>query len=203
MNSYDHPLEAGSLPLSLTDLYLPAFNQRIDVGALPPRLRRCRFEQFNQDLRPNVLPVSLTELRLGDEYTFPVTAAAFHHITSLTLLELGSSFRHPLEQDCLPANLIELNLGCRFNHTIAERVLPSSLQRLRALSCQFQPKALPDDCEFYVIDEMKCYHDDMIEWYEMEYGNHEMDKVYRIDDDGNEVPDSVLRNTRRQRYNIR
>ena len=200
VNCYDHPLEAGSLPLSLTDLYLPAFNQRIDVAALPPRLRRCRFERFNQDVRPNVLPMSLTELRVGDEYTFPVTAAAFHHLTSLTLLELGSSFRHRLEHDCLPANLIELNLGRQYNHTIAERVLPSSLRRLRALYCHFQPKALPDDCEFCVIDEMKCYQDDAIEYYQ-KYGNHDTDKVYRLDDDGNEVPNAVWCNTLRQRYN--
>ncbi|GAM21967.1 hypothetical protein SAMD00019534_051420 [Acytostelium subglobosum LB1] len=132
-NSFDQPINPGSLPSSLTSIHLGyQFNHMIIHGTLPSSLKSLEFsDRFNQCIAPGVLPMSLTKLTMG--FLFEQTLEPGALPSSLLELRFGtySKYRQPFVAGTLPPSLKHLSLGSNYSEPIVSGALPDSLTYLK------------------------------------------------------------------------
>lgn len=166
---FNHPLEVGMLPKTLTHLkFGTSYNCPLNEGVLPETLIHLTFgSSYNQPLGPDVLPQSITELRFGYAFNQPLvnslpkklTQLAFTYnsvfnqsledvlpdsLTQLTF-QKGCLFNQPLLQDTLPKGLLLLDLSSYYNVPLEPGVLPKSLTHLKFqyYNQPLEPNVLP------------------------------------------------------------
>ncbi|KAF2078488.1 hypothetical protein CYY_000238 [Polysphondylium violaceum] len=100
---YTFPLEAGVLP-NLTSLVLNLFNHPLDIGVLPSSLTSLKLPQFMQSLKPYALPNKLEQLQMY--FINQPTIACYSLPDSLTLLKLNN-FKGSFEL-CQPLNHLKI-----------------------------------------------------------------------------------------------
>ena len=136
---YSQQLSNGLLPPAITELQLSPY-YRIPNGALPPALTALSFRsrmfgtvgQFTfargalETLEKKELLNSRALRALASEHVDINTLAAMWP-PSLTKLELGSLYKHPIPPDSLPPSLTALDLGIGNTHTLAPHTLPALL----------------------------------------------------------------------------
>jgi hypothetical protein len=103
-NGFNHPIESGVLPDSLTQILFESFNCQLDSRTLPKNLTSLSLSSFTQRIEKNMFPPSLKYLSFG-------------------------IWNRPLEIDSLPQNLQTLHFD-EYNHPLTPGILPSTIRSL-------------------------------------------------------------------------
>ncbi|KAF2073652.1 hypothetical protein CYY_005037 [Polysphondylium violaceum] len=147
-SDYSYPLHIGVIPSSVINLSLRLFNQPLLPGQIPFGVESLRFLEFNEPIKQGDLPESLTHLDLGYCFNRNITPNSLP--SSLTHLEFKYTFNQPLAPHSLPPNLKILNLGSSFEQKINTHSIPKHVVKVVFGSFDQEiltPGIIPDSVE--------------------------------------------------------
>ncbi|EGC40567.1 hypothetical protein DICPUDRAFT_146560 [Dictyostelium purpureum] len=146
--SFDQPLKAGDLPISLEELTLFSFDQPLQPNVLPPQLKKLVVIFFNQPLSPGVFPESITDLTM-DFFDHPLSnsLSKLHSLNTLNLKNFDEdismetfpnsitnmsfdNFNQPLKPNVLPPSITKLILPNYYHHPLEPKEIPPNVQHL-------------------------------------------------------------------------